>query len=293
MEVRLFKKPRLNRPVLICGWPGIGNIGLIAVDTLRIKVEAEEFGEIEGWDIFYPRKVKIEKGLLVDLEFPANRFYFKKLQNREIIFFIGEEQPRGDKKAYQIGEAVLEVAMKFGCQRVFTSGAAVSPIHHLMRPRVWAVPNRQDLINEVKGYENTILMSQIEGRGDQGYITGLNGLMIGIAKERGLEAFCLMGEFPVYVPRSLPYPKASKSVLEVLTKMLGLEIDLSRLERWAQETERRLEEYYQQIPDDIKSQIEKFKYSQPSSFTEEDGKRFVKEVEEFLKRSKEDGELLL
>lgn len=296
MKAKLFKEPEIEKPVLLCGWPGIGNIGLIAVDTLRIKVGAEEFGEIESLDFFYPRKVKIKEGLLVDLEFPGNKFYFKKLQTKDLIFFIGEEQPRGDQKIYRIGESVLDIAIRFGCQRIFTSGAAVAPIHHQMKPRVWAVPNREDLIDEIIKYENTVLMSGIEGRGGQGYITGLNGLLIGMAKEKGLEAICLMGEFPLYIPHSMPYPKASKSVLEVLTKILGAEIDLSRLEKWAQETEKRIEEFYQQIPSEIKDRIEKFKYLKPTElkpFTEEDRKRFFKEVEEFLKRSKEDGEIPL
>ncbi|MBI5188726.1 MAG: PAC2 family protein [Nitrospirae bacterium] len=293
MKVRLFKEPELEKPVLICGWPGIGNIGLITVDTLRIRVSAEEFGEIESWDFFYPRKIKIEEGLLVDLEFPSNKFYFKNLLENDLIFFIGEEQPRGDQKAYRISESVLDVAINFGCQRIFTSGAAVAPIHHQMKPRVWAVPNKGYLIDEVRRYENTVLMSDIEGRGDQGYITGLNGLLIGMAKERGLEAICLMGEIPLYIPHSLPYPKASKSVLEVLTKILGIKIDLSRLEKWAQETEKRIEEFYQQIPTEMKERIERLIKTEEKPFTEEDRKRFVKEVEEFLKRSKEDGEVPL
>jgi len=35
MGVRLHKEPELANPVLIAGWPGIGNVGIIAVDTLR------------------------------------------------------------------------------------------------------------------------------------------------------------------------------------------------------------------------------------------------------------------
>lgn len=296
MGVRLFKEPKLKKPVLICGWPGIGNVGLVAVDTLRASLGAEEFGEIESWDFFYPRKVKIEDGLLVDMQFPRNKFYFKRLENNDLLFFIGDEQPRGNKKSYRLGETVLDVAMKFGCQKVFTSGAAVAQIHHRMNPRVWAVPNRKELIEEAKRYENTVLMSEIEGRGGQGYITGLNGLLIGIAKERGLEAICLMGEFPLYVPHSLPYPKASRSVLRVLTKILGVEIDLSRLGKWAEEIEKRIEELYKQIPAEIKEQIEKFKYLTPSELkplTEKEKESFFKEVEEFLKRSKKDGETSL
>ena len=53
MGIRLYKEPKLENPVLIAGWPGIGNIGITAVNTLREMVRAEEFGEIEPWDFFY------------------------------------------------------------------------------------------------------------------------------------------------------------------------------------------------------------------------------------------------
>jgi proteasome assembly chaperone (PAC2) family protein len=290
MKARLLKEPELVNPILLCGWSGIGNIGLIAVDTLRMRLGAEEFAEIDSFDYFYPRKVKIENGLLVDLEFPGNRFYFKKHEKGDIIFFIGEEQPGRESKSYSLGNAVLDVAAKFGCRRIYTSGAAVTYIHHETKPRVWVVPNSEDLIDEVKKYKNTYLMSRIErGRG-QGYISGLNGLLIGMARERGLEGICLMGEFPNYVSHSIPYPKASVSVLEVLTRILGIEIELKRLQKWAQETESKIEEYYQQMPDELKEQIEKIKNTETEHLTEEDGKSFVKEVEDFLKRREEGGE---
>jgi proteasome assembly chaperone (PAC2) family protein len=116
---------------------------------------------------------------------------------------------------------VIDVAEKFGCRRVYTSGAAVAPIHHTMKPKVWAVPNSKSLIREIRGYSNTVLMSDIEERGGQGNITGLNGLLLGVAKKRGFEAICVMGEIPIYLQGfPFPYPKASKSVLEVLNTYL-------------------------------------------------------------------------
>ena len=42
MGLRLYEEPRLDNPVLIACWPGIGNIGIIAVDILRKAVGAEE-----------------------------------------------------------------------------------------------------------------------------------------------------------------------------------------------------------------------------------------------------------
>ncbi len=46
MGIRLYQEPHLENPILVASWPGIGNIGIIAVDTLRGMLEAEEFGEI-------------------------------------------------------------------------------------------------------------------------------------------------------------------------------------------------------------------------------------------------------
>jgi hypothetical protein len=303
MGVRLYKEPELQNPVLIAGWPGIGNVGIIAVNTLRGVLEAEEFGEIEPWDFFYPKKILIRNGELKDLEFPSNKFYFKRTEKRDLIFFIGEEQPTEEgrayaegRKAYQMANLVLDVALKLGCQRACTSGAAVAPIHHTMKPKVWAVPNTESLIEELKGYENTILMSDIEGRKGQGNITGLNGLLLGVAKRRGLEAICIMGEIPIYLQGlPLPYPKASKSVLEALTASLGVKIEMGEIVEFVERSEREVERLYERFPLEIREQLDKLKYVtyakpvEPGPITEEDKKRILEDIDKFFKKGpKED-----
>lgn len=303
MGVRLYREPGLENPIMVASWPGIGNIGLIAVDTLRNMLEAEELGEIEPWDFFYPKKVLIRNGELKDLEFPSSKFYFKRTGEKDLLFFIGEEQPADGgrtyaegRKAYQMANLVLDVARKFGCRRVYTSGAAVAPIHHTTRPKVWAVPNTKGLIDEVKTYENTILMSEIEGRGGQGNITGLNGLLLGVARKRGIDAICVMGEIPVYLQGfPFPYPKASKSVLEVLTAALGIEIDMERIASFIERSDKEIEELYEKFPPEIKEQLDKLKYvsyakpTEPAPITEEDKKRILEDIDKFFKKEpKED-----
>ncbi len=298
MGIRLYKKPKFDSPILIACWPGIGNIGIIAVDTLRRMLGAEELGEIEPWDFFYPRKVIIKDGELKALEFPINKFYFKKTTKRDLLFFIGEEQPSDGgrvyaegTKAYRMANLVLDVALKFGCQRVYTSGAAVAPIHHTARSRVWAVPNSDTLIGEVRSYENTVLMSDIEGRGGQGNITGLNGLLLGVAKKRGLEAICVMGEIPIYLHGfPIPYPKGSKSVLEVLSAALGIEVDMREIDGLVEQSERDIDSVYERLPSEIKEQLDKLKYvtyarpAEPGPITEEDKKRILQEIDRLFKK---------
>jgi hypothetical protein len=61
----------------------------------------------------------------------------------------------------------------------------------------------------------------------------LNGLLLGVAKERKIEGICLLGEVPVYATR-VPNPMAALAVLKVLTKMLDIEIDMAELAQQAE-----------------------------------------------------------
>ncbi|MGD0855129.1 MAG: PAC2 family protein [Dehalococcoidia bacterium] len=298
MGIRYIKEPDLIDPVMVAGWPGIGNIGLIAVDAMRRTLRAEQLAYIEPWEFFYPNKTIIRNGELVDLSFPASEFYFQRTDKRDVIFFTGEEQPtEGGRiyaegsKAYAMANMVLDVAQKFGCKRIYTSGAAVAPLHHTARSRVWAVPNSKALLEEVIKYDNTIIMSGVEGREGQGVITGLNGLLLGVAKHRGIDAICLMGEIPVYLQGfPFPYPKGSKSVLEVLTAALGIWMDMETVNHLAEESEKELTDLYEKLPQEVKDQLDRLKQATvaaPESgeaITEEDKKKILEDVDRFFKK---------
>jgi len=298
MAIRYVRSAELIDPVMIACWPGIGNIGLIAVDTLRRELQAEELAYIEPWDFFYPNKVVIRNGEIVELGFPGSEFFCKHTANCDIIIFTGEEQPaEGGRvyaeggKAYTMANMVLDVAQKYGCKRIYTSGAAVAPIHHTTRSRVWTVPNNTSLIDELKRYDNTVMMSDVEGRQGQGNITGLNGLLLGVAKRRGIEAVCIMGEIPVYL-QGFPfvYPKGSKSVLEVLTEALGISIDMNEINRLAEQNEKELTALYDKLPPEIKIQLDRLRQSTvaaPESgdvITEDDKRKILDDLDKFFKR---------
>ena len=50
---------------------------------------------------------------------------------------------------------------------------------------------------------------------------------MGLAKFKGIDGICLLGETPGYMPD----PKAAKSILMVLKEMLNLKIDLTDLDK--------------------------------------------------------------
>ncbi len=296
MGLILHREPELNHPNMIVGWPGIGNIGLITVDTIRQAVEAEELGEIEPGEFFYPNKVIIRASVLTEMEFPTSKFYYKRLANRDIILFVGEEQPATREsmyaegpRAYEMANMVLDVAKKFGCGRIYTSGAAVSITHHTLKPGVWAVANQKSLLAELKKYPNTILMSQAEGRGNHGSITGLNGLLVGTAKSRKFPGICLMGEIPDYLSRvPFPYPKASLAVIDVLSNILNLNINPHVLDDMILQMETVISNVYQQFPQDIRDRLEQRKQateSRKQTIITEDDQQWLKEhIDDFFKK---------
>ena len=298
MGVIYYKEPKLENPVLIASWPGIGNVGLLAVETLNNMVNGEEFAEIEPMEYFYPKKLVIRDGEMKNLEFPTSKFYYKRLKERDLLVFIGEEQPVESGrsyaegiKAYQMANLVISVATKFGCTKVYTSGAAVSAIHHSHQSRVWAVPNSGELMNEIRTYENTMIMSEIEGREGNGGITGLNGLLLGVARTRGIDAICLMGEIPVYLQGfAVPYPKAAKSVIEVLSGTLGVTGDLTGMDELIARSEVDTENLLDSFPPEIRDQIDKLKTiisrkrASTEPITEDDKKKILEDIDKFFKQ---------
>ena len=78
---------------------------------------------------------------------------------------------------------------------------------------------------------------------DGGSITGMNGLIIGVAKLRGMKGTCLLGETSGYVVDA----KASKSILEALLPMMGVKIDMTSLEKRAKDTEMLIQTIEQQM----------------------------------------------
>jgi hypothetical protein len=293
-KYKIFKKPETHDPYLIAAWPGIGNIGLLAVNYLKNGLGAEEFGEIEPWHFFFPKTISTEKGILQGMDFPASKFYYKKAE-RDLIIFLGEAQPGEEDVIYEIANSVLDVAEEFGCKRVYTAGAAVAPIHHTVKPRVWAVPNKKSLLEEVKGYRNTIVMSDLGEREGRGNITGLNGVLLGVARKRNLEGICLLGEIPMYIahfpgPYTIMYPKASQSVLEALGYGLRIRIDTGDIKALADSVERKVEALYGSLPSEIREELDKLKHvgyvqpTEPGPITEEEKEKILKEVEEFFKK---------
>jgi uncharacterized protein (TIGR00162 family) len=226
-SVKFYRRPELVNPRLVTAWPGVGNVASIAATYLKDKLEAEELGAIDPSGFFDLGGVFV-KDNLVDLpKFPEGKFYYwgSGGKGKDLIIFLAEAQPASG--SYEYANIVLDVAQKFGVQRVYTLAAALTE-YHPDQPRVLGAASSTELLEELEKF-NVVLAGDF-------YIAGLNGLLLGVAAERGIEAICLLGETVKYAAK-MANPRASYAVLTVLTKLLGVEIDMAELEEFAQSTD--------------------------------------------------------
>ena len=231
-KVKLSLEPHPRICTMLASWPGIGNVSLIVARYLKDELNAQEIGEIEPIPFFEPVGVMVENNVIEAPSFPESKFYYWQDDNAEkgLVVFIGEEQP--SSRAYELVTHVLDVAKKLKVQRVYSCAAAVTHVHYGGESKVWGVATKDKLIGELKKYD-VVLKGRLR-------IAGLNGLILGMAKERRIDGICLLGEVPLYATQ-IANPKASLAVLKVLTRMLGVDIDLTKLSRIAKQTEEEME----------------------------------------------------
>ena len=223
--INLQHHPGLKKPVLLAAWPGVSNVALEVAIYLRDTLKAEEFADIEPVEFFTPIGILVQDNVVQVPVFPENKFYFVKTPKgkSDLIIFIAEAQP--DQNQYEMAHTILDAAQNFKVKRIYTCAAALVQ-HSVEKSRVWAAATNAKLTRGLKDYDITLT-------GDF-QIRGLNGLLLGAAKERGIEGICLLGETPQYAAE-MPNPIASYAVLKVLTEMLGLEIDLSDIAKEAEQ----------------------------------------------------------
>lgn len=230
-KIRILKEiPKPENPVFIEGLGGgVGNIGRIAAGYLAEQLKAEKFAELYSSHFWH--FVLLHESSTVHVL--TNEFYYwkaKKKEQKDLIIFVGDMQSIDPVGHYEIVETVLDFIEKFGVREIVTIGGLTT--EKLERePKVVGAVSDDELVEKYKKYDidfNT--GSKI------GTIVGASGLFIGLGKYRGMKGLCLLGETEG-LPE-IPDPKAAEAILKILTQMLNLKIDMSKLHEKIKEMEK-------------------------------------------------------
>jgi uncharacterized protein len=248
--VRLKEKPELKNPVLIVGLPGVGLVGKLVAEHLIDELKAEKLMEI--YSPHFPPQVLVNKDCTVRPV--SNTIYHGKANGYDILLLIGDHQSTTSQGHYELCSLYLDIAEELNVVRIYTLGGY--PTGKLTsEDTVLGVANNTQLIEEIKQYGVEFRESEPGGG-----IVGASGLMIAFSKMRNIDAACLMGMTPGY----LMDPKSAQSLLKVLCKIFGIEINTDSLQKKAEEMESILEklkekEEQQNLPE-IKPTEEDLRY---------------------------------
>jgi len=236
-------KVRFNHPWFVAIWPGMGNVAMNAGVYLLAKLGMNVVGEMDTRGLFDVEQVETADGLILPLRHPQNRLFAwtDPQEKHDLIVFIGEAQPPLGKLAFC--SQLIEVARRFGSERVFTFAAMATEMTPLQSSRAFCATTDGSLLDELKRHR----LESLKG----GRIGGLNGLLPAVAAEAGLPGICLLGEMP-HVFSQLTYPKASLAILEAFCSVTGLSVDLSELKQQAEAVDQRLAPLWVQLQEVVR-----------------------------------------
>jgi len=205
----------LRNPVLIEGLPGLGMVGKIVARYIIKQLKAQRFAEL--YSPHFPYYVLVNKKGNVRLL--RGEFYFWKNQTGEndLVLLSGDSQAQTIEGQYEVANCILDFATKVGAKLLITAGGFRRETEET--PKVMAVSTNPELLKRA-------LEAQAISSPSGNPIVGTAGLLLGLARFRNIDALCLLGETRGY----LPDPKAAKSILEVLQRLLDIQVDESGID---------------------------------------------------------------
>ncbi len=220
--VKRLAQPSLSEPILLGGVPDSGYVTKLIVEHVIKELKMTPLAEIFSSSL--PPRIMINPDGTSQLV--RNIIYFSEGGSRDVLLFTGDAQPMTPTGAFEISETALDIGSEFGLERVYTIGAGVTKDYST--PKVFGTGTDEGLVKELEelGVEPM----------KQGVVTWMNGVLLGLAKVRGLRGaflcvYCLSSETGYFSDM-----KSAQLLLQSLSKIIGGEIDPASLAEKVKET---------------------------------------------------------
>lgn len=276
------KTPSLNSPYLICGFPGTGLVGKLAVDYLikelgaihmadvfssyfspQVVIQADGTTSIVKNSLYYVKnnntnnsdnvnKTSKNKKEITDISKPEVQLNQSinglppqsidslksttndPLSSKDLILLTGDSQPVVPGSEYVLSEQILDLITKFKISNIYSLASYVTGTF-VNDPKIYGTATNPEMVKSFRSFNISTL--------DNGNITGMNGLILGLGKLRGIEGICLLGETSGYVIDA----KASKNLLEIVNNVLGIHINMDEMNKRSKDTEILIKNLEQQM----------------------------------------------
>ena len=226
-ELRVARRPTLQRPVLIAafrGWNDGGQGASLAGGYLAKVWNARRFADIdaEGFFDFQATRphVSLVEGMTRRIDWPENAFYHARVEGLEYdpVLLLGIEP---NIRWRTFADLIVGLARDLGVELVLTLGALLADVPHTRPAPVTGSATSAELVEQLG-----LAASRYEGP------TGIVGVLHDACRRADLPSASLWAAVPHYVSLN-PSPKAAQALCERLGRLLGGEIDTGELARAA------------------------------------------------------------
>lgn len=276
-------RPELRRPVMIVafqGWSDAGEAATSSIAYLRDQWKATTFASVDPEEFFdfqaHRPQVRISDDGTREITWPATEFAHAEVPGaeRDVVLLQGIE-PSMHWRTYC--ELVLDVARTAGVELFVALGALLAGRPHTRPIRVTGSASTPDLAARFG-----LAQPRYEGP------TGIAGVVIDACRRAGIDAVTLWGWVPHYLQGG-PSPTAALALLQRLSALLELGIDLSDLEQKARTHDERVSEAVRSDPDIIATVEELERQADAEDMNEiPSGEELAAEVERYLRNQRDD-----
>lgn len=215
IEVETLTTPDLESPVLVEGLPGTGLVGTLAVNHLVEELDGQPVRRV--YSDHFPPNVTVDDDRVASYD-PAT-LYAVKTAGSDLLVLAGGVQAEDTVGQHRLTDAVLDIAVDFGVNRVFTLGGAVMTDQFEEYKVIGVVAEGSTHLRDHLQHAGV----SFHGAPNPDVLGGMTGLILGIGAQRGLTGAGIIGTTTGFHID----PKCAGVVLEALQETLEFTVDLS------------------------------------------------------------------
>ncbi len=227
-EVEFHREPPSNLPTMVVafgGWIDAGEAATGAMRALVRQLGATPLAAIDPEEFFDFTQVRPVVRLSAEGErvvrWPRSAFWaWQPPAGRAGLLLFRGMEPQRRWRTY--ATLLLDVAARCGVQRIVSLGAVLAAVPHTRPPRVTG--NSTDPAWQAR-FEAWGMSRRSRYEGP----TGIASVVLDAARRRGMSSCNVRGQAPHYLQRATN-PAVSRALLTAVTRLLGLELDMSPFE---------------------------------------------------------------
>ena len=209
LKVEILAKKKVDTFRIFASLPDMGRVGGLVSSFLASNLETEHIANI----ISNPKPwVNVKDGVIESTR-DIYKIYFS--DRDKLLILTGEMQPEDHRELLELCNTFLDFCSSIGdVKRLYTAGGSLNEML-TGEPRVVGVATKPQL-------KEILVSSDVDTLGSEfTTITWFNGLILGMASDRNIEAIGFYGEIS---DKSLPQPLAAKSIVKAFAKIEHLSI---------------------------------------------------------------------